>query len=176
MSVSTRRPPISTQTMFGPFTMISVMSVRASSGSIGPRPSMSSTSSAARAACSRLLSWARSSLAASSIMAWSWTRSTSRGVAAVMAGSMRFRTAARTCSAAAERDRLAPPSGSRRSIGTVGTGVGTGLEEENGRGARKRNNVFRCLLRDSGSSSPVPFLNVARRCSSTENPVEEGGP
>ena len=47
----------STKTRLGPFTMMSVMLSSSNSGSSGPSPSMSSTSSPASWRCSRALSW-----------------------------------------------------------------------------------------------------------------------
>ena len=92
----------STNTRFGPLTMMSVMVSSSSSGSSGPRPSMSSTSSPASWRCSRPLSWMCCSVAISDS-----TRSTSSGSVGRHVGE--------------ERDRAAPgrPRAARRSVGRL---------------------------------------------------------
>ncbi len=93
-------PRCSTNTRSGPLTMMSVMVSSSSSGSSGPRPSMSSTSSPASCRCSRPLSWMCRPSAISASSRSTSTCSRSGVVAAAIVGSRRERQIARSSSRA----------------------------------------------------------------------------
>ena len=81
-------PPRSTKIRSGPFTMMSAMLSSSSSVSSGPRPTMSLTSSAASARCSRALSWMRRSVATALMIISTAAASLTRRHGATAAGSI----------------------------------------------------------------------------------------
>ena len=118
IGTATMRPCCSTNTRSGPFTMMSVMLSSASSGSRGPRPSMSFTSSCASWRCSRALNWMRRSSAISASR-----RSTS----------VRNRSGDMVAAAAASRRLRHNPCSSAACVLSTGAGGGVGVKYE-GRG------------------------------------------